>query len=424
MKLFNRNFNILFSGAFVKGLGSGIYSVAAMLLVLHLTGNVFYSGVTFFVISIPNIIGFLIAPLANYVSFKKGLISAEFLKSILLMSIPLLYSLDLLHVFYVIAIMFFTALISQFTYPIETTLIPTFVGEKNIVKANSLMQTLREGLDVVFLAVAGILIAFVGNAEAVFITAICHFITGILYCFFRFQVQDSSGYEKSSTSAWKTYKKDLNEGIQFIRGSDIFKKILGPAIMINFFFGGAMAVLPAFALFHGGSDEYYGYLLSAITVGSLIGAIITPKFKNFSFGKLHIVGFLVAGIAIIGVAYVPFWISLMLMPITFICITITNIILFSIIQQKVKRALVGRIITVVTSFAGLAMPLGGLIGGALGNINVIYPIVLAGLSMLFISLYFLIQPTLRKLPKADEVSFNANFENGEVALEPTGAVNK
>src|SRR5699024_2083562 len=82
-KILNFNFNILLSGVFVKSLGSGMYSVGAMMLVLYISGDPFYSGVAFFVVSLPSCFSFLIAPFANYVSYKKALIICELTKSIL-----------------------------------------------------------------------------------------------------------------------------------------------------------------------------------------------------------------------------------------------------------------------------------------------------------------------------------------------------
>src|SRR5690625_5668172 len=93
-KVLNFNFNILLSGVFVKSLGSGMYSVGAMMLVLYISGDPFYSGVAFFVVSLPSCFSFLIAPFVNYVSYKKALIICELTKSILLLLIPILYGLD------------------------------------------------------------------------------------------------------------------------------------------------------------------------------------------------------------------------------------------------------------------------------------------------------------------------------------------
>jgi len=217
-KVLNYNFNILLSGAFVKSLGSGMYSIGAMMLVLFISGNPFYSGVAFFVVSLPSCFSFLIAPFANYVSYKKALVVCELTKSILLLLIPIFYAFSMLHVLIVIMIMFVVALLSAFTYPIETTLVPSFVGKENVVKANSYINMLRESLDVVFLAVAGIIIAMIGSVTAILITAGCHLITTVLYLFFRLEAEKSDE-TFSVKQTIKNYKHNLKEGFVYIRHS-------------------------------------------------------------------------------------------------------------------------------------------------------------------------------------------------------------
>ncbi|GAF64453.1 putative MFS transporter [Bacillus sp. TS-2] len=402
MNLFSRNYSVLLSGTFIKAVGTGIYSVAAMLLVLELTNNVFYSGLTFFFINIPNIIGFLIAPFANYISYKKGLIVCEFLKSILLLSIPLLYMVESLHVFYVIGIMFLVAMISQFTYPIESTLVPAFVGEENVVRANSLMNMLRESLDIVFLTVAGLVIAFIGNAEVVMITAVCHGLTGFLYMLFTFKIEHTTLEKATLQSNVIRYKKDLSEGFQVIWGSHL-KKVVVPAIVVNFFTGGLFAILPAFSLQQGGSEHYYGYYLAALTFGMLIGSMLTPLLKDIAFGKMIVICFIFSGLCMIGVGLVPSSIGIVLMAIAFFWIAVVNILIFSLIQSKVEIKLVGRVITVVSSIAGLCTPLGSLFGGFVGTIELHYPIILAGIALVIVAIYYYLNKRLRALPKIDEI---------------------
>lgn len=132
-----------------------------MLLVLHLTENVLFSGLAYFSITLASTLAFLVAPFANYVTYKKGLIVSGLLKSALLFTIPLFYLTTGLNVFYVLVLLFTVALISQFTYPIESTITPIIVGKDHIIKANSFLHTIREGMDIAFLAGAGILVVFV-----------------------------------------------------------------------------------------------------------------------------------------------------------------------------------------------------------------------------------------------------------------------
>ena len=149
--------------------------------------------------------------------------------------------------------MFLVSVISTFTYPIETTLIPTFVGKENVVKANSYINMLRESLDVVFLAVAGIIIAIIGSVTAILITAICHLITTGLYLLFRLKVKKSND-AFSMKQTINRYKADLKEGFLYICYS-IIPHIIAGAVLINFFTGSMFASIPPYSLMKGGGKD-------------------------------------------------------------------------------------------------------------------------------------------------------------------------
>src|SRR5690625_4850519 len=166
-------------------------------------------------------------------------------------------------------IMFLVAMISTFTYPIETTLVPSFVGKENVVKANAYINMLRESLDIVFLAVAGIIIAMIGNVTAIFITAGCHLMTTGLYLFFQLESKKSNE-PFSIKQTIENYKTDLSEGLVYIRHT-ILPHIIAGAVLINFFTGSMFASIPAFSLMKGESEAYYGYYIVAL--GLLRGAI-------------------------------------------------------------------------------------------------------------------------------------------------------
>jgi len=401
-KVLNYNFNILLSGVFVKSLGSGMYSVGAMMLVLLMTGDPFYSGVAFFAVSLPACFSFLIAPFANYVSYKKALIVCELSKSILLIFIPILYMLSMLHVITVIVIMFAVALLSQFTYPIETTLVPSFVGKENVVKANSYINMLRESLDIVFLAIAGIIIAMIGSVTAILITAVCHLATSGLYLFFRLEAKGKSGF--SLRKSMQNYKHDLKEGFTYIRRT-ILPHIIVGAVLINFFSGSMFASIPAFSLLQGGSEAFYGYYLVAMMTGLFLGSFLAPRIKQLPYSQLTIGVSLITGLFWIGSSTLSVWYSLTFYCVGFIGTGIINILIFSVIQQQVEEKMIGRVITILVSLSAIGQPLGALFGGAISSIfSPIYPIMMAGMIMVLFSIYFFAHPLLRRLESIDKLS--------------------
>ncbi|WP_078394082.1 MFS transporter [Shouchella patagoniensis] len=398
-----RNFLILLSGVFINGLGGGIYAVSGMLLVLFLSGSVLYSGFAFFAVTLASAMAFLIAPFANYVTYKKGLIVCEILKSALLFTIPLFYATIGLNVYYVLILLFVVALLAQFTYPIESTIMPIIVGKENIIKANSYLHTIREGMDIAFVAGAGILVAFIGPVQAILITAICHLLSSLTYTLFTFQQNEVSADKQTIRELVNAYTTDLKAGISYMRNSLIPKMIVS-IVFINLAMGVMMPNLPAFALIKGdGNEIIYGFYLAGLSLGIMIGAMITSKVKEIGFGRLTIISFCGTGLLWMGAALLPVIPSLLLFCTGAISIGIINILIFSAIQQQVDSALIGRVITVLTSAASIGMPFGALLGGVIGaTFTPVVPVFICGGAMIICSISWLCSSVLRKLPKIDE----------------------
>lgn len=400
-----KNFMILITGVFINGIGSGIYMIAGMLLVLELSGSVLYSGFAMFAISLASALGFLIAPLANYTKYKNGLVFSNLIKALMLFTIPLMHYTIGLDVWYVIALLFITALLTQYTYPIESTILPIIVGEENVVEANSYLQTIREAMDIVFIASAGVIVLFVGTVNAVMITAVCILLISILYTLFSFQQPEPA---KEATEAVKNaagrYFNDLKAGFTYIKGS-IIPKMIFSVIFLNM----AMIILttnmPAFSLFKGnGNESVYGFYLAALSLGIMLGTLITPRIKHFNFGKLIIFTFLGTGTLWLGTAMLPLIPSLILYSIGAMSIGIINILIFSTIQKQVETAYIGRVVTLITSAASLGMPVGALLGGVIGDtFHPTIAIIVTSVGMIIFSILWLTNSVLRTLPNIEEV---------------------
>lgn len=401
-----RNFLILMTGVFVNGIGSGIYSVAGMLLVLNLSGSVLYSGFAFFAISLAGTLSFLIAPLANYAKYKNSLVYSNLIKAIILFTIPLLHYTIGLDVWYVIGLLFITALFTQYTYPIESTILPVIVGQDNVIEANSYLQTIREAMDIVFIAGAGIIITFIGTIPAISITAVCILLVTISYAFFNFEQPDVNKEKSGSVrEASNVYFLDLKAGFNYIKGSLIPKMIVS-IIFINIAMVIMTTNLPAFSLIKGnGVEAAYGFYMASISLGIMIGTIITPKIKHLNFGKLIIISYIGTGVMWMGTAMLPLIPSIILFSIGAISIGILNLLVFSSIQKQVETAYIGRVVTLLTSASALGMPLGSLIGGVLGETYTpVLAVIICSVSMIILSIYWLSSSVLRRLPDIDSVN--------------------
>ena len=408
-----RNYLLLMLGALINGLGNGIYLVAGMLLVLNLSGSVLYSGFAVFAISLAGVLGFLIAPLANYFKYKNGLVYSNLIKALLLFTLPILHYTVGLHVWYVISLLFIMALFSQYTYPIESTILPIIVGKDHVVEANSYLQTIREALDIAFIAGAGIIITFIGVIPALTITAICLVFVTIAYSFFNFEQPDIAETSvKSDSSVFAKYASDVKGGFNYIKGS-LVPKMIFSITFINIAMVIMTTNLPTFTLMKGnGVEATYGFYLAAMSIGIMVGTILAPKLKHYDFGKLIIVSFSLTGVMWIGTSLLPVIPSLLLYGVGAISIGILNILVFSSIQKQVEVAFIGRVITLVTSAASIGMPIGALIGGVIGEtFDSSVSVIICGVAMILFSLYWLSSSVLRKLPAIDHVNL---FNNSNV----------
>ncbi|GAF17223.1 LOW QUALITY PROTEIN: MFS general substrate transporter [Bacillus sp. JCM 19046] len=404
--MFERNFILLMTGVFINGLGSGIYLIAGMLLVLNLSGSVLYSGFAVFAITSAGALSFMMLPLANYFKYKNGLVYSNLIKALILFTIPLLHNTVGLHVWYVIGLLFIVALFTQFTYPIESTILPIIVGKENVLSANAFMQTIREAMDIAFIAGAGILITFTGTVPAISITAVCLILVTIFYSFFNFPQPDlAKDSSKTIGAAVQSYVFDLKAGFTYI-GNSLIPKMIFSIVFINLAMVIMTTNMPAFTLSKGnGVEATYGFYLAAMSIGILIGTLLTSKLKHVNFGKLIIFVFFGTGVMWIGTATLPLVFSIVLFSIGAISIGVLNILVFSSIQSQVETAFIGRVITSMTSAAALGMPVGALLGGFLGDLFAPHiPVLICGVSMIVFSLYWLSSSVLRKLPKIEDVN--------------------
>jgi hypothetical protein len=409
--MIERNFLLLMTGVFINEIGSGIYLIAGMLLVLNLSGSVFFSGLAVFAISSAGAMSFLIAPLANYAKYKHSLVYSNLIKAIILLTIPILHYTIGLNIWYVISLLFIVALLTQYTYPIESTILPIIVGKDNVVEANSFLQTIREAMNIAFLAGAGIIITFIGTIPAISITAVCLLLVSLLYTFFNFQQPDiTRDNHASMESAAKTYIIDFKAGFNYIRNS-LIPKMIFSIVFINIAMVIMTTNLPAFSLMKGsGIEAAYGFYLAAMSFGMMIGAIISSKLKQINFGKLIIITFFGTGIVWMGSATLPLIPSIILYGAGAISIGVLNIFVFSAIQKQVETHFIGRVVTLLTSTAALGMPIGALIGGFIGEtFSPVISVMICSISMMIFSIFWLSSSVLRKLPEIDRVKlFNSS----------------
>ena len=390
----HRNFQLFFAGQFISLTGTWMQSVAQSWLVYRLTGSVVLLGLIGFSSQIPV---FLIAPfggaLADRYNRQKILVitqTSAMITAFVLAILTLTGNIEVWHLF-VLAVCFGVA--NAFDIPTRQAFVTDMVGKEDLLNAIALNSSMFNGARIVGPAIAGILVAVVGEGwcflgNAVSYTAV---ITGLLLMKITPIIREYKGSTLSN----------IAEGFRFVAKTPPIRGLLLLLGLISLMGMPYAVLMPIFAdkILHGSSDTL-GYLMGASGSGALIAALILASRKEV-FGLGRWVAFASGGLGISLILFSfssYFWLSILfLIPVGFSMMTqmsSSN----TLIQAMVPDELRGRVMSVYSMmFMGMA-PLGALLAGTLaGILGAPYTVALGGAVCILGSLIFFLKlPILRE----------------------------
>lgn len=435
----NPNFRRLFLGRLVTNAGDSIYMVAAMWLVYDLTGSPAYTGLAGFLVRAPQLLQALVGPLVDRWSLRRTLVGSELVQAALVLAIPAAWWFEALTVELVLVVMPLLSLLNQFVYPAQSAALPRIVEREHLVGANSAMSLAYQGTNLVFNALAGVLVALVGAVALYAIDSLTFVVAAVLFLAIRIPAaggdaaadlggEDAEAPEPGADddpeapsvttpatpatpvadggadeSPFRAYLRELRDGFAYVRGTVLFALLIA-GVVANATLGASFAVLPAFADLRGG-PALYGALMAAIAGGGLVGALVASRVDDLPYGRLAIVGFTFSGGCWITAAFVP-WppATVALFALAFVPVGLTNVIIAAMVQTLTPDHLLGRVSAAARSMATAAAPLGALGGGLLAEqVGSVAVVALAGGGLVFIAVYTLALPSLRSMPPVGQM---------------------
>jgi MFS transporter, DHA3 family, macrolide efflux protein len=161
--LFNRNLSFLWVGQFISQSGDSITHMAIIWLMLELTGSKAMTGFIAFAATLPALLfGLFAGVLADKYPRKIIMLISDSARFFLILSIPLLYSQDLLTPLVLAIIVFITFTFASLFNPARDSIIPQIADGKDINKVNALVQSTGYLSYFVGLFGAGILLGVMG----------------------------------------------------------------------------------------------------------------------------------------------------------------------------------------------------------------------------------------------------------------------
>ncbi len=381
----HRNFRLFFAGQFISLTGTWMQTVAQSWLVYRLTGSVVLLGLIGFASQIPV---FILSPIggavADRLERRKILVATQstaMLLAFVLAILTLTGTVQIWHLF-VIAVGFGVA--NAFDIPTRQAFAVDMVGKEDLINAIALNSSMFNGARIVGPAIAGILVAAVGEGWCFFGNAVSYLavIAGIMMM----QITHVQRPKIGSTIS------RIAEGFLYVHRTAPVRELLLMLGLVSLMGMPYAVLMPIFAdkYLHGDASTL-GFLMGASGLGALVAALMLASRRHvFGLGRWVIwaCGGLGVSLILFSISRNVYLSAALLVPVGFSMMTqmsSSN----TLVQAMIPDELRGRVMSVYSMmFMGLA-PVGALTAGALaGYVGAAYTVAVGGIVCIMGALIF------------------------------------
>ncbi|MBL7151843.1 MAG: MFS transporter [Candidatus Omnitrophica bacterium] len=302
----NRNFFLLWLGQIISQLGDRLDQMALIGLVnLRMPGSTLAIAK---ILSFTIIPVFLIGPIAGvYVdrwNRRRMMYVCDFLRAVLVLTIPLFlfYRESFIFIYLVIFVVFS---IGRFFVPAKLSIVPDLVEKKDLLMANSLVNTTGMIAAILGFGISGLIVEWLGAKSAFYLDALSFLLSGFLIFFIAKKSTASMNLKKVGREIVEVIRKsvlqEIKEGVlYFIRKKDI-RFTAGIIFVLWSALGAVYVVLIVFVQQQLRSvTKDLGLLIMFLGTGLFIGSLIYGRFgQRLSHYKVIFSSLILSGIMLI-----------------------------------------------------------------------------------------------------------------------------
>ena len=323
---------------------------------------------------------------------------ADIARMLALASIPIAAAARRLSFAQLLAVAACVGIASVFFDVAYQTLVPSLVDSDELERANARLQVTESGAQIAGNGLAGALIALLGAPLAVVVDAASFGVSVLTLAALR--VPQTPHAE--NVTARVSFLREVREGIDVVLRSPVLVRIAGATATSNLGIAIVMAVglLYMYRVLHL-SPALVGLLLAVSNLG-FAGALVAPRIaRRFGAGRTMVWSL---AIAVLSQFLVPLALWLPTLPALFVaelamsaCVPIYNITQVSLRQRTIPADRLGRANATLRTVVWGTLPLGTLLGGALGGTIGIVPTLFTGTIVAACSIPWLLTAPIRAL---------------------------
>lgn len=393
----HKNYRLFYSGQFISLTGTWMQMVAQSWLVYRLTGSAATLGFVAFAGQAP---GFLLAPLggalADTFSRHRILIATQTLAMLLALALAILTLTGSVAVWHVYVLAALLGVVNAFDIPARQAFVADLVSREDLVNAIALNSSMINGARLVGPAMAGVLVASIGEGWCFFVNALSY--VAVLAGLLRMRV---ARQERDATAERQSPMRRVVEGFSFVGRTSPIRALIVLLGLVSLLGMPYTVLMPVFAdrILHVGAGGL-GMLLGAAGVGALAAALVLLARRGLrGMGRWVAASSMGFGASLILFSQTHvFWLAVAVL----VCVGFSMIIQIAssntLVQAMVPNELRGRVMAVYSMmFLGMA-PLGALLAGWLAErVGAANTVALGGAGCVLSALIFSLRlPALRR----------------------------
>ncbi|MEV4054308.1 MFS transporter [Amycolatopsis sp. NPDC049688] len=298
---------------------------------------------------------------------RRVMLTADFVRFALLLSVPVSWWAGVLTLAQLLAVVLFVGIATVFFDIAYQSYLPSLVGREHLMEGNAKLQAVQSTAQIAGPSAAGVLVQLVNAASTVLVTSL-GFLTSAL-CLLRIRTREPA----PERDGHARLLPQIAEGLRFVFSDKPLRAIVGTTATANFF-GGAFAAVQVLFLTRtvGLPPAAVGVLLAIGGAGGILGAVCSAAVTR-RLGQSRAI-WLVPLVTMPGHLLIPLagpdW-RLGLAGLGLVAGGF-GIIVYNVAQVSYRQAicpdrLLGRMNASVRFVVWGTLPLGGLLGGGLGE---------------------------------------------------------
>jgi MFS family permease len=307
---------------------------------------------------------------------RRVMITADIVRTVALAAIPILWYTHLLQIWQLIIVVAIVGVASVFFDVGYQSYIPLLVRPEQVGPANSTLEATSQVARIGGPAIAGVLLTLISAPGLIIIDSLSYIASFVSLS----RIRDTE--VRADPALRQPLHREIAEGVRFVMGQPLIRSVAGTTATSNFFgtLGNTLFALFALRTLDIGALGL-GVVLSAGSIGGLLGATLTPRIaKWIGEGRVIVVSAFLTGVAYVMVPLSSFFhgpsavVVLSFGEFVFVFgVLVYNITQVTLRQRLCPPRLLGRMNASIRCLVWGVMPIAALVAGWLGGVVGIVP---------------------------------------------------